>query len=379
MALNIQTIENQSMKYLIILLILTTLPLTVNSQGISIETANESEELASGSFPLNGSVLQVSGGRFLIGDQAVINPLAWSVSKQEGRLAFLQNRGGVELQSFNSNGDLLYTRALDFFDPSDETLSVFQFADGKVILRDNVANFTFLNSRGETAYSVSNSSGSLEGERESMLAADAFGNTVILFNPVIAGQSGTGSRAQIIFGDRDATTIFRSNREEIRDVFLHHKGSFVSIITSLDTGSAIYLYDRLGNELYQSRLEEDIIGVTLSDDAQFLTAYSSGRMQVYNIVTGEREGSASSRSSILYAKYDAASQVIVALGGVRSGLTIEEPEITAVSLAQRKIEREAVPYSLSMLEADRLYLERTDANRYRLTGLNRTLLLEIGF
>jgi hypothetical protein len=60
-------------------------------------------------------------------------------------------------------------------------------------------------------------------------------------------------------------------------------------------------------------------------------------------------------------------------------LTIEEPEITAVSLAQRKIEREAVPYSLSMLEADRLDLLKTDANRYKLTGLNRTLLLEISF
>jgi hypothetical protein len=379
MALNIQTIENQSMKYLIILLNLTTLPFTLNGQGISIEAENESKELGSGSFPMNGSVLQVSGERFLIGDQAVVNPLAWSVSKEWERLAFLQNRGGVELQSFNSSGDVLYTRALDFFDPSDETLSVFQFADGKVILRDNVANFTFLNSRGETAYSVSNSSGSLEGEKESMLAADALGNTVILFNPVIAGQGGTGSRAQIIFGDRDAVTIFRSNREEIRDVNVHHEGRFISIITNLAGGSAVYLYDRLGNELYQSRLEEDIIGVTLSDDAQFITAFSSGRMQVYNIISGEREGSASSRSSILYAKYDEASQAIVALGGVRSGLTIEEPEITAVSLAQRKIEREAVPYSLSMLEAGRLDLLKTDANRYRLTGLNRTLLLEISF
>lgn len=379
MALNIRTIENQSMKYLITLLILTIIPFALNGQGISIEASNDSVELSPGSFPLNGSVLRVSEDRFLIGDQAVMNPLAWSVSKEEGRLAFLQNRGGVELESFNSSGDVLYTRSLNFFDPTDETLSVFQFADGRVILRDNVANFTFLNSRGETAYSVSNSSGSLEGERESMLASDAFGNTVILFNPVIAGQSGTGSRAQIIFGDRDAKTIFRSNREEIRDVDLHHNGSFISLITSRGTGSAVYLYDRLGNELYQSELEENIIGVTLSDDVQFLTAYSSGRMQVYNIITGERQGSASSRSSILYAKYDAASQAIVALGGVVSGLTIEEPEITAVSLAQRKIEREPVPYSLSVLDVDRLSLDKTGENRFMLRGMNKTLLLEISF
>lgn len=379
MALNIQTIENQSMKYLLTLLTLLITSASLVAQGISVVAEDGSSSPGANEFPLNGSVLSIDSDRYMIGDEVIMNPLAWSLSKEGNRIAFLRNRGGVEITTLSSEGEVIHNQILDFFDPADETLSVYQFGDGKTVLRDNVANFTFLNSKGEISYSVSNSSGSPEGERESRLASDDFGATVVLYNPVIARENGTASRAQIVFGDRDLLPFFNSNNEEIRHVETHLNGRFISIITTDGNESGVYLYDRLGNELYESGLEEAIIGVSLSADARYLTAYSSSRMLVFDMITGERSGSASSRTSILFANYDPASQTILALGGVQSGMNIQSPEITAVSLSQRKIERVPVPFSLSLLDSGRLDLERTGSNRYRLSGLNKTLLLDVTF
>lgn len=348
------------------------------SQSIDIASPADQSSYTTSTFSADGSTITVTGNRFDLGSATITNPVAWSLSSSNRKASFLQSNNGMNLTSYNSNGAILVERNMEFFEPSDNTINTYQFNTGNIILRDNVANFTFLNAMGETAYSVSNSSGSAQGERESQLASDPSGNTVVLYNPVISYGEQTGSRAQIVYGDRDTEVFFNSRTEEISKVRVSNKGSFITILSKGTQGSRVSIFDRFGNELFQIDSEEDLIGATLHEDAYHLTIYSSSRIQVYNVPGGERIGSASSRSSNIFAGYDPENQTIIALGGNPEGMVINNPEITAVSISQRKIAREDVPFSISTLDVDRLHLSKTGA-RYEISGLNRRVLVDVSF
>ena len=367
------------MKYLLFVAGFLFLPLNLFSQNLQIRPAGNGSDLTTNQFPLDGGILTIRGDQFVLGDEAIINPAAWSVSEWGGRAAFLKLRGVVELTSLDANGSAFFEKNLEFFDSGDETLDVYQFGDGRIILRDNVANFTFLNPRGNTAYSLSNSSGSPEGERPSLLASDRYGNTVVLYNPVINRRDGTGSRARVVFGDQDDVVFFSSTSEEITSVRVHNRGFFISLITETGGADMVYLFDRLGNELFSMESDEELIGVSLSENAGHLTLYSSGRVQVYEVPGGRRLGSASSRSSLIFADYDPVSQNIIALGGDHSNLKLNDPEITVVSLSRREIVRENIPFSVSLLDTDRVGISRISSDLYSIHGLNREIELSVSF
>ncbi len=365
------------MKFLLPVVFLISYSPLLFSQNIDIETAQSS--YSANTFSAGDGTVTVSGNQFVLGSAQVANPEAWSFSSSNRRASFLQRSNGINLSSYNANGEALIDQNLEFFSASDNTINTYQFDSGKIILRDNVANFSFLTAKGETAYQVSNSSGSTDGEQESQLASNPLGTTIVLYNPVIAYGSETGSRAQIVYGDQDANVFFTSREDEIKDVRVSENGEFITIVSAGTGGSTATLYDRFGNELFQQTSDEDLIGATLSENATHLTIYSSGRVQVYEVPGGQRLGSASSRSSIIFAGYDPVAQTIVALGGSKSGLRIEDPEITAVSISQREIVREDVPFSISTLNLSRLNILTTGSNSYEISGLNRDLLVDISF
>lgn len=348
------------------------------SQTIDIESPADQSSYTTNTFSADGSTITVTGNRFVLGSATITNPVAWSFSSSNRKASFLQRSNGMNLTSYNWNGAVLVERNMEFFEPSDNTMNTYQFNSGKIVLRDNVANFTFLNAMGETAYSVSNSSGSPQGERESQLASDPSGNTIVLYNPVISYGEQTGSRAQVVYGDRDTEVFFNSRIEEIRNVRVSDDGFFITILSEGRQGSRVSLFDRFGNELFQIDSDEDLIGATLHESAVHLTIYSSGRIQVYEIPGGERIGSASSRSSIIYAGYDPENQTIIALGGSLRGMVINNPEITAVSISEREIARQNVPFPISTLDINRLDLSKT-GSQYEIEGLNRRLLVHVVF
>ncbi|MDR9364539.1 MAG: hypothetical protein RI575_04310 [Balneolaceae bacterium] len=367
------------MKFLFTVLIFISYSPSLFSQSIEIESDPAQSSFSDNTFSAGDGTVIVSGNQFVLGSAQIANPEAWSFSSSNRRASFLQRSNGINLMSYNAEGDLFIERALQFFTPSDNTINTYQFDNGDIVLRDNVANFTFLNAKGETSYQVSNSSGSTDGEQESQLASNPFGNTIVLYNPVIAYGAETGSRAQIVYGEQDTDLFFNSREDEIRDVRISESGEFITLITTGAGGHTATVYDRFGNELFQQTSDEDLIGATLSTDATHLTTYSSGRVQVYEIPSGNRLGSASSRSSILFAGYDPEAQIIIALGGSQSGMTIEEPEITAVSISEREIAREDVPFSISTLDIGRVALSVRGSNSYSISGLNRDLLMDVVF
>lgn len=367
------------MKFLFTALFLLSYSPFLFSQSIDIESDPAQRSYSANTFSAGDGTITISGSQFVLGSAQIANPEAWSFSTSNRRASFLQRRNGINLLSYNSNGDVFIDQNLEFFDPSDKTVNTYQFDNGTIVLRDNVANFTFLNAKGETGYQVSNSTGSTDGEQESQLVSNPSGSTIVLYNPVIAYGSETGSRAQLIYGDQDGEVFFSSKEEELRNVQVSGDGEFITIVALNSEGSRVMLFDRFGNELFQVTSDEDLIGASLSDNATHLTIYSSGRVQVYEIPGGERLGSASSRSSILFAGYDTVAQTIIALGGSKNGLRIEEPEITAVSISEREIAREEVPFSISTIDLNRLTLSVTGSNSYQISGLNRNLFVDITF
>ena len=311
----------------------------------------------------------------MLGDETVANPAAWSFSSSNQKAAFINRGNGINLMSYSTGGELLLEKNLEFFVPSDNTMNAYQFDPGSIALRDNVANFSFVTAKGEIGYSVSNSSGSMDGEQESQLASDPSGNTIVLYNPVISYGNQRGSRAQFVYGEQDTNVFFTSRNEEIKNVKVSEDGAFVTLLTS---GNRVVIFDRFGNELFSFDSDENLIGATLDENATHLTIYSSGRVQVYEVPSGDRLGSASSRSSILFAGYDHESQTIIALGGNLRGRVIEEPEITAVSISQREIARQEVPFSISTLDLNRLNISKSGSG-YEIEGLNRQVSVDVSF
>lgn len=367
------------MKFIFSVIFLFCCPALLISQNINIKPVAEHSSNNANTFSAGDGTIIISGNRFVLGSAEIVNPAAWSLSSSNRRAAFLERDNGVNLESYNSEGEILVEENLEFFTPSDNTINTYQFDDGRIILRDNVANFSFLNAKGDLAYSLSNSSGSSEGERESQLASDPSGNTIVIYNPVISFGAETGSRARIVYGDRDETVFFNSRNEEISNIRVSDNGAFITILSGGSRPNRVSVFDRFGNQLFQQTFDEDLTGVTLHKGATHLTIYSSGRVQVYEIPGGERIGSASSRSSLIYADFDPDSQTIIALGGTLNGMNIENPEITAVSISQRKIARQEVPFALSVLDRDRIGISTVGSQSFEIYGLNRHLLVDIQF
>ncbi len=368
------------MKYIFLAISLLFLPLTTAvSQSITITPDPDHTDLALNAFPVNGETLMISGDQVQIGSAVFFNPASWSHSTGREKFSFLERRENIYLISVDKQGNTLIEEALEFFDVSDETLNVYLFDDGRVVLRDNVANFSFLNSKGEQVFSVSNSSQSADGERESQLAADKRGRTVVLYNPVILYGAQTGSQARIVFGDQDHELFFDDREREIKFLQVSNDGAFITMIASDGNTDRVLIFDRFGNEIYRQDADDPLAGAVLSKNAEYLTLFTSGRVQVFELLSGDVLGSASSRVSLIYAAYQPEDETVLALGGTVTNGTITNPTLTAVHLSRREIVREEINQSLSFIDIQDIEFERPAANQYRITGLNRYLNISLQF
>lgn len=367
------------MKYLIAIVLIFVTSTTLMAQGVTVTPVQEHSGNDVNTYPTKSGTISISNNQFVLGATQIVQPAAWSVSGQKNKLAFLEKREVLYLRSFEDTGIELFETDLDFFDPDDPTLNVYQLSDGRVAIRDNVANFSFMDSRGGRMYTVSNSSRSVDGERESQLATDRYGRTVVLYNPVIAYGNQTGSRAQFVFGDQQTEVFFNDDRREIKSLTVDDDGLFITLIATNGGSDEVFVYDRFGNKIFDIEAEDELVGADLTRYGDFLTLFTGSRMQVYRVSNGELLGSASSRSSIISAAYMPDDEIVIALGGSVNNGRISNPSITAVHLSLRQIIREDVTASLSFLESDQVRFRRSDENRYRITGLNQDLNLSLRF
>jgi len=355
---------------------------TVTAQNISISVGEKPSGSSDTVFPLENGKLSVSANQVSLGEREFYRPYSWSVSPEGRKVSFLLKESEFIYQLFGSDGSSYFEKELEFFNLQDETAKNYLFDDGRSVLRDNVANFSFYSSVGEQLYSISNSSQSTGGERESELASDESGKTIVLYNPVINYGTKTGSRASIVTKHRDLHTFFRDREREISSVDVTSSGAFISLILKPAAGGDEYsalLFDRFGNQLFELSTEEELKGVEITQNADFITLYSSGRMQVYSVKDGERVGSASSRNSIIHAMYDSEENMIVALGGSVNGYSVTNPSITVVHIAQRQIASEEINNRLNTLGGNNIRLVKEGSQLYQVQNLDRSVRIRTSF
>ena len=368
------------MKYISLILLLSFLVQSSFSQSITITQNPDHSGNSTSTFPTKNSVITISNGSFQFSEEQLFDPASWAMSHQRSKLSFLLRREALVLNNFDDTGNKLLEKELEFFDPSDNTLKVYQFDDGRTVVRDNVANFTFFDAKGEVAYIVSNSSQSVDGERESQLSSDKAGRTVVLYNPVIAYGSETGSRARVVFAEDHLETLFNSTEREIKSLKVSADGAFISMIVTTGSVDEVLIFDRFGNQIFSHTPDEQLRGVSLSENASHITTYYGNRMQVYEISTGERIGSASSQASIVLAEFLPDDDIIIGIGGsLGNNGILASPTVTAVHLTQRQIAREQIDLPLSVFNEGQLDINRSAANTYTVAGLNREIEIRVRF
>jgi len=379
MRINITTIKYLLMKYLgtVLLLIFTVEYLLAQSVSVTVDPVHSGNNLTS--FPVKEGTLAYFDNQFIFGESQIIQPAAWSISPGKNKLAFLQKQEVLYLRSFDYTGKLLFEKALDFFDRDDTTLGVFQLNDGRTVIRDNVANFSFFDSRGGQIFSITNFAQSPDGERESRLAADDFGRTIVLYNPVIAYGSATGSRAQLMFGEDQTEPFFRDDNREIKSLEISDDGAFITIIATDGSSDLVLIFDRFGNELFSLDADGVLAGVVVSSNGEYVTTFRDARMQVVRLSDGEVLGSASSRNNIIKAAYFPEDELLVSLNGTVNNNRIANASITAVHVTRRQIASENISIQLALLQPGEIDFQRGGTNQYRLSGLNRDLLLNARF
>ena len=371
------------MKSLVLSAILFTCGFSATmAQNISISVGEEPSGSSGTVFPLEDGELSVSANQMSLGEREFYMPYSWSVSPENRKISFLLKESQVIYQVLDSDGSSYFEKKLEFFNIRDETAKNYQFDDGSSILRDNVANFSFYSPKGEQLFSISNSSQSTEGERESELATDNSGKTIVLYNPVINYGNATGSRASFVTSERELYTFFRDREREISRLDVSSSGTFICIIVKPAAGSGEYsalIFDKFGNKLFDLNTDEELTGLELTADAKFVTLYSSGRMQVYRLNDAERIGSASSRNSIIYAMYDPNEDLIIALGGNINGYSVTNASVTVVHIGQRQIASEVINSNLHALNGDDIRLVKEDHQHYKVLHLDRSIQIRTSF
>lgn len=355
------------------------MPAVALSQSLDIRVKPAHEGYDLNTYPFGDTSMRALPNSLLIEDREILNPLAWSYPGQIDRVAAIVNQNEMNLSVYDPAGKQLMSRKLDFFDPSDQTLKLYPMGDGKVVIRDNVVNFTFLNAKGETIYTVSNSSQSREGELESRLASGENGRSVVLYNPVISYGNTTGSRAKIIFSEGEELQFFNRTDQEIKELNVSKNGSFITLLATDGKWHEVIVFDRFGSELYSYRTEDPLVGVNLSPKGEYITTYTSGRVQVFHTLSGEVAGSSSSRGSVLEAAYFPEEETIIILGGGISGLQLTDPTVTAVHLGKRQITRENIGESISAPDPGAIDISRDMNGRYLIRGLNKHLFVTTNF
>ncbi|WP_340106097.1 hypothetical protein [Rhodohalobacter sp. 8-1] len=371
------------MKLTLTLILIVSVFSQLSAQSVTAEYYTGYETVNTSQFPLQEGFLTESGSSYQFGTDkrvTISSPVGLAVSDDLSMIGCLESINGLEANIYNYKGKELLTTELEFVSPTDETIGLTLLDNGDFIVRDNVANFSFFDAKGDRAYTYSNSSQASRGEQTSEIAVSEDGVIKVAYNPVIRYQNSLGSRISIVTGDGEADQIFISQNRVILSLAVSRKDHTVSVVTEGGNGSRkIHWFDRFGNLLYEMESELDVAGFNVTKDGKFITVFSGNRVQVYQRDSAERLGSASSRSTILQAAYFPESNLIVALGGQEVNQQISNPEITAVDLQRRQIERVQLSESIMFRQRSHISIENVQSNTYRIIGINRPIKVTAQF
>lgn len=376
--------QNFSWSILVILLLLVGTN-KAQTQSMSIQAIGGSANNNVSTFSMEGGEVRFGSGQvsFRESASALTAFRDVDVSPDYALLAALkQGAGGSGSRTLilHPSGDTLSAYDAVNLSAGDPSVGVYVSSNGRVLVRDNIANFNFYNPMGMHIANVSGSSESKGGETISEVAADPAWKTVVLYVPKIKRGDAVGSQVQVLNKQNRLHSIFNSGQRSIKAAEVTDNGQFVMLLTEQSgTDNRIHIMDRFGNDLNTITSDEPLSGARLSDDGAWITAYSQSRVLVLNALTGERLGSTSLRSPIVEAAYFPEDEVILAMTGDYSEGTgiVNNTEFHAIDLGQRKVQRQEYGAALGLNEAVDFGFVRNGRHDYRLTGTSRTLRIRV--
>lgn len=131
--------------------------------------------------------------------------------------------------------------------------------------------------------------------------------------------------------------VYQTKNGWIRSAGMSHDGRLIGIAvaeSAVGEEDNVMVLDVYGNVLGEYTLEQDIQGIEFTADMSHVILYSSNRVGVFDLITGERKGGASIRTGILTASYVPEDDVIIAVGEIR---------VTIVNLQKRSISNGEFP------------------------------------
>lgn len=259
----------------------------------------------------------------------------------------------------------------------DPSIKAYPLQNGRVVVRENIANFLLVDSFGRVRNSISNSTQSEGGEAISEFASDPNGKTMIIYNPKVISGSTIGSRAKRIGFSNIPRDIFYSTDRALSVVEVSANGEFIAFATTkAGTDDQVELVDRFGNLLNTITFNQEIKGVTFSENGLFVAIYSGGRVAAYEVRSGESIRGTSFRSTVQFAAYSPEDNVIIALTG-DGNESVTDIELHAINLELGKIVRQE--FSKTLSKAQKPALVRNSIGRYKILGYTSDLSLRVSF
>lgn len=304
---------------LLLLFLILLFPSVMFAQSLQLSataaTANNGPDV----FVLDdGSQVKLNSQEIRFLDSGTTAPFsAAGISPDRSIISLLNNtQGEAEITLLNASGDTLNSYTSVSLGSDDPSLAVYPTNAGHLLLRNNIMNFTFHNGLGEIGPNISNGSNSKQGETISQLAVSPDFETVIIYTAKIRANNQVGSKVELVESDKQLQSIFRSDDRYIKDLQLADDGSMISIVTAAEgTNDQVVVIDKYGNEINTINSEEELKEANLSADGIHITLFSNSRVQVYNVLNGEKIGSTSLQQPVYQANYFPEDDMLLILSG----------------------------------------------------------------
>lgn len=355
------------------------------AQSLTINPVDNTARNNTSTFNLGQNKVYFSSGqvRFVTGDKTIGNYRAYGVSADRSLMAFIkESDANSNLTLTNTSGSTLSLFKTTELSSGDPSIAVYPANTGDVLVRNNIANFSFYDSFGAIITNLSGSSQSKGGEAISEVAMDPLAETIIIYTPKIKRDGAMGSQAQYVDHTMNLKSLFYSNDRFIKTLEVTNNGQFVIFITSKEgSEDVIQVTDRYGNNISQISTDDNLKGVRFSENAEYITAFSGNRVLIFDTISGSRIAGTSFKTELVEVNYFPKDNTIVALTGNYDESTnvVENIDFHAIDIEQRKVERKGYSSKLGLNEAIKHGFVRLGANRYKLEGASKSLEIEVSF
>lgn len=366
-------------------LLIVLFPSIVLAQSLNLSVSAATQSNNRSTFLIDGNKIMITSDRlrFAGSGKTITNFVDVNVSVDESIVSVLQQSGDDgTISVYNAKGKLLTSYGTVTLGNSDPSKAIYSANNGHVLLRDNITQFSFYDTFGNIATSMSSSSQSKQGEKISEVVTSEDQSATVIYSPKIKRNGELASKVQAKRADNNFEQIFYSRDRYLKDVIISDNGDLVVLITAKSGAQdQAVIMDIYGNVLNSISVDDNLKSGAFSSDDGFITLYSSSRVMVYSLLEGDRLGSTSLDGTVFLADYFPKDNLILALTGdytTGSGV-MNDLSFEAINLEQRSIVSKGLSGSVGFTKAITPKLIRVSDDSYKLKGSSKEIRIEVGF